>query len=317
MDSATHAVAARALGYAYPSGRRGVAGIDLVVRPGERVLILGPNGSGKSTLIQLLAGVLEPAEGSLSVVGGASSIESGARRATGVALDRVVHWEPLTTLENLVLLARASGMSKGDAGREGAALLGRFGVDARLPVRECSLGMKRKLLLAQALVHAPRLLLLDEPTLGLDPDGIDVLGDLLRERTDTGAAAVVASNDVRAAPLLGTRVVFLLNGQVVADQPVASLLSALEARTRFDVTVKDGGTPPAALIARGAPPGGLSLEARDHRIVAQSHQGAAALPEFLRWLLSEGAGIQDVRVREPDLSDVFHHLTGRTLEEGK
>jgi ABC-2 type transport system ATP-binding protein len=281
------------------------------------VLILGPNGSGKSTLMQLLAGALEPVEGSLSVLGGASGIESGAGRRRGVALDRVVHWEPLTTLENLMLLARASGMSRGDAGREGAALLERFGVDARLPVRECSLGMKRKLLLTQALVHAPRLLLLDEPTLGLDPDGIDVLGDLLRERTETGAAAVVASNDVRAAPLLGTRVVFLLDGQVAADQPVASLLSALQGRTRFDVTVRDAGIPLAALIARGAPPGGLSLEAREHRIVAESPQGAGALPDFLRWLLSEGAEIQDVRVREPDLSDVFHHLTGRTLEEGE
>ena len=307
----------RSLDYDYPSGRRGVSGIDLDVHAGERVLVLGPNGAGKSTLIQLLAELIEPSRGTVSVLARNQPTGRGARTRVGVALDRLVHWEPLTTLENVVLLARAAGLGADSARRAGAALLERFAVEPHLPVRECSLGMKRKLLLVETLVHAPELVLLDEPTLGLDPAGVATLSELLRERAESGAAVVLASNDVRAAPLLGTRVVFLSDGQKAADEPLESLLSGFRSGTRFEVTLGRGGARPEHLLARRRKPVDLPLTLRGEAIIAESRGGAEPLPDFLRWLLAEGAEILDVRVREPDLSDVFQTLTGRSWESNK
>jgi ABC-2 type transport system ATP-binding protein len=289
--------------------------VDLDVHAGERVLALGPNGSGKSTLIHLLAGLAAPHSGSVTVLD-REPARGERRRRVGVALDRVVHWDPLTTLENVVLLARAAGLGAEVARRQGAALLERFGVERHLPVRECSLGMKRKLLLVQALVHAPDVVLLDEPTLGLDPAGVETLGGLLAERAERGAAVLVASNDVRAAPILGTRALFLLEGRKVADEPIASLLAGLRSGTRFEVTVGPSGTRPEHLLARRSRPADLPLALRGELLVAESRRGPEPLPELLRWLLAEGAEVVDVRVREPDLADVFQQLTGRSWEEG-
>jgi ABC-2 type transport system ATP-binding protein len=310
----TQMISALGVEYAYPSGRRGVSGIDLEVHAGERVLVLGPNGAGKSTLIQILAGLTKPRSGTISVLQGPAAPAHRGRTRVGVALDRVVHWEPLTALENVVLLARAAGLGAELARREGVALLERFGVEPRLPVRECSLGMKRKVLLAQALVHAPELVLLDEPTLGLDPPGVATLAELLRERAEGGAAMVLASNDVRSAPSLGTRVVFLMDGRKVADEPLDSLLAAVRTGTRLEVTLGSGGTRPEHLLARRRRPVDLPLTLRGEAIVAESRRGAEPLPDLLRWLLSEGAEVRDVHVREPDLSDVFQTLTGRSWE---
>jgi ABC-2 type transport system ATP-binding protein len=330
-------VAARALRFDYPSGRRGLAEVDLVVQPGERVVILGPNGSGKSTLIQLLAGLLTPGAGHVEVLGrdpaaglslagartrprGTADRSGGTRAARGprrvaVALDRVVHWEPLSALDNLLLLAQAAGLARREAAELGGDLLARFQVDGRVPVRELSLGMKRKLLLAETLVGAPDLLLLDEPTLGLDPEGVATLAAVLDERGAAGTAAVVASNDVRAAALLGSRAVFLLEGRKVADDTPEALLAALGSRTRLEVTLAETGRPRLALLSDGAAPGGMELRLNGTVLVAESPAGAEPLPELLRWLLDRGAVVRDVRVREQDLGDVFRHLTGRPLEE--
>jgi ABC-2 type transport system ATP-binding protein len=309
------AVVASSLTFRYPSGRRGVEAIDLEVQPGERVLLLGPNGSGKSTLIRLLAGLLDPGGGSVSVL--AADTKHLPRRRMGVALDRVSHWEPLTTLENLVLISRASGMRPDRARAKGSELLARFGLDPDVPVSECSLGMRRKLLLAEALVHDPALLLLDEPTIGLDPEGVATLAAALAERSAAGAASVIASNDVDAAASLGQRAVFLVEGRKVADRPIDALLAALRTHTRLEVAIAAVGPRVPELITRSRVPADLLLRAGSDSdvLVADSTRGAQPLPELLRWLLDQGVVVRDVRVRAPDLRDVFHELTGKSLED--
>lgn len=313
--SAGAAVAARSLAFTHPSGRRGVEGVELTVQPGERVVVLGPNGSGKSTLLQLLAGLLMPDSGSVSVLGAdPARAERALRRRVGVALDRPAHWDALTGRQNAALLARAAGLAPERAEAAARSALARFGLEEELPVGHYSLGMHRRLLLAETLVHDPGLLLLDEPTLGLDPSAVQSLAAALVERSQAGAAAISATNDVRAAPLLGERVAFLLEGRKVVDEPTVSLLARLQTPTRLEVRLGDSGASPAELVAGDGAPGELTLRQGRGLLVASSPRGAEALPDLLRWVLSRGGSIANVRVREPDLADAFRELTGAPLD---
>ena len=215
------------LTYRYPSGRRGVEAVDLEARPGEVVALLGPNGSGKSTLLRLLATELRPGAGRLELLGRVPSRRTVAlRRRLGVAPDVPVHLDVLSGRHNVVLFGRAAGLGSREARERADALLERLGLaeDAAAPAGAYSHGMRRKLLLAQALVHEPDLLLLDEPTLGLDPPSREALLDLLRERAGTGAATVVASNDLPFVWELAHRVAFLHRGRKVAGGTPAELL---------------------------------------------------------------------------------------------
>jgi len=154
------------------------------VTAGERVALLGPNGSGKSTLIGLLAGLQSPRAGTVRVLGG-DPVRGDARfrRRTAVALDRPAHWEALTGRENALLLASALGLGEDHARARVERLLELFSLtqDADVPVGEYSLGMRRKLLLLEALTGDPEVILMDEPTLGLDPPAVDALGDELED----------------------------------------------------------------------------------------------------------------------------------------
>jgi ABC-type multidrug transport system ATPase subunit len=292
-----------------------VTDVSLDVAPGERVVLLGPNGSGKSTLVHLLAGLLSPKSGTISVLGrDPLRLESAVQRRVGVALDHSAHWDPLTGRENAILLARAAGLSVEHAEPRVDALLGRFAMSPSVRVADYSLGMRRKLLIAEALLHHPEVVLLDEPTIGLDPSAIDTLAELLEERANGGAAVICSTNDVAAAPRLASRAVFLLEGRKVADQSLENLLAGLRSKTRIEVRVAAGIGELDAIAAR-TPPGSLALSVRGGVLVADSTRGAEPLPALLSWLMEQGAQVREVRVREPDLGDAFRELTGAALED--
>lgn len=296
-------------GATYRHGRAGpeaVAGIDLEVVPGEVVVLLGPNGSGKSTLLHLLSGLLEPTSGHVDVLGEAPSrAGAGHRRRVGVAADAPAHFDALDGPANAVAMGRAAGLPGGDARARARNLLERFGLweEGRKPVGAWSYGMRRKLLVVEAFLHDPAVLLLDEPGLGLDVDGRGVLADLLDEASRRGAAAVVALNDPALAADVAHRVVFLLRGRKVADASPAELLRDLTGRTTVEVT---WASPPTGPVTW--PPG---ARGRVDAAGAESEvHDARALPDVLRALQDAGGAVAGVRVREPDLSDVFRRLTG-------
>jgi len=284
--------------------------VDLELASGETIAVLGPNGSGKSTLIRLAAGDLLPTGGGVDLFGVAARRRSVAlRRRLGVALDTPVHFGPLSGLANAVFFGRASGLAAPDARREAERLLDGFGMSDELhvPVEEYSLGMHRKLLLTEALMHEPPILLLDEPTLGLDLPSVATLASELQRRVDFGGATLLSTNDVRAAEALASRVVFLRKGEQVADAPLAELLRSVRTVTQIDVrfagTLEECPPLPAGVSARLAP----------NELIVESREGASALPHICRALLDAGVSIQDVSVREGDLGDVFRKLTGAEL----
>jgi ABC-2 type transport system ATP-binding protein len=210
--------------------RRALTAFDLDVAAHEIVGVLGPNGAGKTSLLRLIATGKRCAAGTLALLGhDARRPTTSLRRMIGVAGDEAVHVDALTGRENLALFARAAGMLPAAAARAAAAMLERFhlAADADRPVAEYSLGMRRRLLLAEALAHQPRLLVLDEPTTGLDPGGREALREVLQERAAAGAAVVCASNDVAEIERLAGRVVFLRGGRKVLEGGPRDLIAAL------------------------------------------------------------------------------------------
>ncbi len=314
----TPVVSARGIGYRYPSGRVGVEPLDFRVDPGEVVLLLGPNGSGKSTLLRLLAGDLGPQGGTLALMGvSGPPFPPGTRRRIAYAPDRPVHFEPLTGLENVAFFRRLRvGASRPPAeGRPSdpeapRGLLEAFGLGeaAGVAVSDYSFGMCRRLLLAETLAAGGDLYLLDEPTVGLDPEGVRALGEVVARRAEEGAAVVRAGNEVHRSPEWATRILFLHRGRVISDSPAADLLQLLGGRTRIEVEFRGG-------LDGFTPPDGLSeLVLRAGHLRCESRSGGTLLPRLMAALHAAGAEVRGVHVREPDLGDLFQSFTGEELD---
>lgn len=304
-------VRARGLGFRYPGGRAGLHDLDLDVDEGETVVALGPNGSGKSTLLRLLATDLRPGSGDLTLLGApARSAGPALRRRIGWVPDAAPHFPWLTGRENARVFLELAGGGTGTARLD--RLLEDFALSdvADVPVARYSFGMRRKLLLVETLAAAPDLLLLDEPSVGLDPPAVAALRSRLAEAASGGAAVVLATNEVREVPEWGDRVLFLHRGRVVRQGTPAELRRSVEGRTHIEIRVH--GEPPSlpALegieIARAAP----------DRVVAESRDEGRCLPLLLEALQERGARVREVRVRPRDLGDLFEALTGEPMAEG-
>jgi ABC-2 type transport system ATP-binding protein len=314
LASAVQAVQAE---HRYPSGRTGLRPLDLDIGAGEVVVVLGPNGSGKSTLLRLVATDLRLRGGSLVLIGRPLGPPLRRhRRHIGYAPDTPVHLPWLTGRENARFFLELKGVWNEGARARVEFLLTSFGLAevADVPVSEYSFGMERKLLLVEALAPPHPILLLDEPSVGLDPDGSAALRDAVRERAREGAAVLISTNDTREVPRWADRIVFLHRGMLVEDAPLPTLLARLEGKTRIDLTfARWTSDPPAEL--RGDPPlpGLTALTWTGEGAHLESAAGAEPLPELLRILLASGIAVLNVRVREPDLGDLFRSITGVTL----
>ena len=208
-------------------------GIDLDVAAGEVVGVLGPNGAGKTSFLRLLCGGRRPTSGSIAIP---------TRRADiGIAGDESIHLDALSGLENALIFAELGGLTRASARPRVRALLTRFGLDAdaHRPVADYSFGMRRKLLLLEALAHEPRLVVMDEPTTGLDQQGRDALHQLLRERVAAGAAVVLASNDPLEPQRLCDRVLFLHRGRIVLEGSPKGLIERLGGAERLELKRPD------------------------------------------------------------------------------
>lgn len=316
-------VHAERLRHVHASGRIGLDGVDLAVAAGERVVLLGPNGSGKTTLLRVLSTALRPDGGALRLLDRpVPPATPSLRRRLGVLPDRPAHLEALTARENAHLFARARGLAAADARDRVEALLDRFELSgvADVAVGAFSLGMRRRLALVEAFVHEPELLLLDEPSLGLDPSGVDALVVLLEERTaesagTAGSAVIVALNDPVVAARLATRVVMLDEGRVVVDAPPSRLLAELGGGSRCTVEVEGSRDVASRALARLEESGDVIAEGGRDRLQLRLPAGTTRLPAVVTALVEAGVGIRSLRVREADLSDVFRSRTGRALEE--
>ncbi|MBY6276315.1 MAG: hypothetical protein CWE10_08840 [Symbiobacterium thermophilum] len=210
-------------------GFTAVAGVDLAVRYGEIVAFLGSNGAGKSTTIRMATGLVRPSAGRV-LVEGRDLWDEGApvRRLLGYVPDTPLLYESLTAREFLWLMAGLYGLSRVEGRRRADELLRQVGMErwADYPIRAFSLGMKRKMAIAAALVHRPRVLLLDEVTNGLDPRAAREVKDFIRQAAGEGAAVLLTTHALDVARELADRIAILHGGRLRAVGDLEALRSA-------------------------------------------------------------------------------------------
>lgn len=205
---------------------RAVDGISMEVRPGEIVGFLGANGAGKTTTLRCLSGLLRPDRGEIVIAGhDLARAPLAARRAMGFVPDRPFLYERLTPREFLGFIATLYSLEPARASADAEALLARLELDAFADVtlEALSSGNRQKTAIAAALLHAPALLLLDEPMNALDPPAVHALKALLRERAQAGAGVLVSTHQLDVAERFVDRLVLLHAGRVIADGAFAEL----------------------------------------------------------------------------------------------
>ena len=209
---------------------RALRGVSLSIAEGEVLAFLGPNGAGKTTTIKILMGLVVPDSGSVWIQGLDPVQDARALAGIGTVLEgnRNLYWR-LTALENLVYFAALKGISARDARLRGRELLQRFGLShaERSPVQVLSRGMQQRLALAVALLHRPKLLLLDEPTLGLDVEAAHDVKQLIRDITAEGCGVLLTTHQLDVAEELAQRIAIIRDGVVLIDEPCAQVIRRL------------------------------------------------------------------------------------------
>jgi ABC-2 type transport system ATP-binding protein len=299
----------------FRKGPRAVDGIDLSVAPGEIYGFLGPNGAGKSTTVLMLTTLLPPTSGKASV-GGYDIVREGAhvRESIGAALQEAALDAMLTGREHLLLQATLQGIPGSERPRRAAELLERVGLSeaADRRVGGYSGGMKRRLDLALALVHQPRILFLDEPTTGLDPQSRAALWEEVeRLARQEGKTVFLTTQYLEEADALADRIGIIDHGKIVAEGTPAQLKAEIGSPT-VEITPQnpESGDRLAELLSSY---GALQRNGRGS-VTVHLPGGESQLAEIVRVLDNAHLRIETLQLHQPSLDDVFLAKTGRKLE---
>jgi ABC-2 type transport system ATP-binding protein len=308
MSLPDFAIEAESLFKTYPATRNTPAkaalkGVDLKVARGSIFGLLGPNGAGKSTFINILAGVTLKSSGTVRIWDrDIDKQPRDARAAIGVVPQELAVDVFFTPRESLEVQAGFYGVPKKE--RRTDELLAALGLSdkANAYVRQLSGGMKRRLMVAKAMVHAPPVLILDEPTAGVDVELRRQLWDYVSELNRMGVTIVLTTHYLEEAEALCDTIAIVNHGQVVTCQPTQALLRTLDGRT-VSITPK---TPLAEVPALGRFQGKLTA---DGRLTIDFKTTETDIETVLSAVREAGVGIHDLAIREPALEDVFLALT--------
>jgi ABC-2 type transport system ATP-binding protein len=299
----------------FKKGPRAVDAIDLYVGPGEIYGFLGPNGAGKSTTVLMLTTLLPPTAGTARVAG-FDVVQDGprVRGAIGAALQEAALDPLLTGRDHLKLQTMLQGIARAERGARVDELLERVGLAfaADRKVGGYSGGMKRRLDLALALVHRPRVIFLDEPTTGLDPQSRTALWEeVARLRREDGVTIFLTTQYLEEADVLADRVGIIDHGHIVAEGTPAALKEEIGRPSVHATPCRVDDRPRvAAFLARFGEP----LPAtREHEVAVRLAEGLS-LADVVRGLDQDGIAVDDIDLRAPTLDDVFLAKTGRSLE---
>jgi ABC-type multidrug transport system ATPase subunit len=271
--------------------------------------VLGANGSGKTTLTRLVAGLDRPQSGSLSVLGAPSYPRpSGLRRCCGVALDQPAHWETLSGRQNLWFFARQYGLGGSALRKRTDELLNEAGLASQAdePVAVYSFGMRRKLNMIEALIHDPDLLILDEPSAGVDVDFLDRLVQIVQQRCERGKTTWVADNDADWLARVATDVILLSAGRIEAKGTVPELVASIGARNRVDILLEEPGFCATPTIA------GVEAFSCEKNHISADVGGDPELPvNLLGWITASGGRVRSMEIRSVTLREALQQRAER------
>lgn len=285
-------------------------GVSLSVNSGEVVAFLGPNGAGKTTTIRVLTGLVRPDSGTVLVDGRNPARDARALEAIGTVLEgnRNLYWR-LTAMENLQYFAALKGIALRAAKLRSFELLERFGLSIKelTPVQALSRGMQQKVAIAVALVHRPKLLLLDEPTLGLDVEAAQEVKHLIRDIASNGCGVLLTTHQLDIAEELSNRVSIIREGEILCDEPTQELVRRFSGKS---YTILVDGKPSDQQIQALERVGGFVAE--DRIVFRGSPDGLYLVLNALRPL-----PILKVEKDEANLTDVFLKLIKETKQKEK
>jgi linearmycin/streptolysin S transport system ATP-binding protein len=288
-------------------------GASFTLAQGELLALLGPNGAGKTTLIRAISGRVRLDGGEIRLFDRA--LASGETPSElGIVPQEVALYPLLTARENLRAFGRLQGL--GGPGLEGQIdwVLDRIGLADRAaePIKQFSGGMKRRLNIACGIIHRPRVVLLDEPTAGVDPQSRERIYDVLDDLRATGVSLLLTTHHLEEAEARCSRTVIIDHGRVIAAGTLSELVDQTVGRYRI-VTIRVDAPLETAAVGLDRT---VDVDAGDSRMIrARLVDVGAELPPLLERLRQAGRSIEDLDVRGPSLQSVFIHLTGRELRE--
>ena len=284
-----------------------VDGLSLEVRRGEVFGLLGPNGAGKSTTIAMCIGLIHPDSGTVELQGLGDPRDPAVRAHLGLAPQSLAIYDDLSAEENMVFFGQLHGVP--DPRGRALTLLERVGLAPRRQdrVKGFSGGMKRRLNIACGVLHRPQLILLDEPTVGVDPQSRQRIWEMLGKLRDEGASLLLTTHQLDEAQQLCERIVIIDHGKSIASGTVAELIASTIG-VRHEIALRLDAPPPPELAVTG-------LRVDDRSLVGRIDNVAGELAPLLARIAASGRVVEDVQLASPTLHSVFIALTGRELRE--
>jgi len=293
-----------------------VDGVSFEIRSGETYGLLGPNGAGKTTTISIVAGVLEADSGEVTLDGRRMTPSAlDAKELIGYVPQDVALYPDLSARENLRFFASLYRIERREARERVAEVLEVVGLAERADeqVKKYSGGMKRRLNIAVGLIHRPALLILDEPTVGVDPQSRNSILDSIEALSREGMAVLYTTHYMEEAERLCDRVGIVDLGHLIAEGPPRSLTAELGQAEHITMVV-EGDLARAVAAVDALPVAGRTTG--DQGVVdVLVTEAESALPEVMQAVLGTGASIRSITIQEPDLEVVFLHLTGKRLRD--
>lgn len=297
-------------------GRLAVDGVSFQVRAGQVVGLLGPNGAGKSTTVGMIAGLLRSDSGSVTLDGEAITPgSSAAKRKLGLVPQDLALYDDLSAQENLKLFGSLYGIAGAPLKQRCAEVLEQVRLSDRAADKPATFsgGMKRRLNIAAALLHRPRLLILDEPTVGVDPQSRNAIFDTLEALKAQGMALIYTSHYMEEVERLADHIVIIDHGKVLADDSPAELYRRLPSQAALRVELAR--VPDGELLRELGGQPGVGNVRTDGATLEISLRDTAAAPAILGWLTERAGAPLHFATNRTSLEDIFLTLTGRTLRD--
>ena len=297
--------------------RVAVDGVGFSIAAGEIYGLLGPNGAGKTTSISMIAGILARDSGEITINGIDIDVGPAARALIGIVPQSITLYLDLTARENLDFWGRMYDLSGAPLRIAIDGALDAVGLTKRADdiVGTYSGGMQRRLNLAAGILHKPRLLILDEPTVGVDPQSRSSIFDLVERLRDQGTAILYTTHYMEEAERLCARIGIIDSGRLIAEGTRADLVASLGQDARIEIDVGRGDSLERARGIVSALEGVQSATVENNHLHVIADRGASRLPAMLTVLLNAGSVAESIRVVEPNLEDVFLRMTGRALRD--